>query len=85
MINLHPNKYSREFQYNPFAVKLDRCVGSFYTLNHLSNKVCVRNKTGNFSVSVFIVITEINESESLTNQMLCKFKCIFNGRKCNLH
>ena len=27
-INLHPNEYSQEFQYYPFAVKLDRCVGS---------------------------------------------------------
>ena len=29
LINLHPNEYSREFHYYPFAVKLDRCVGSF--------------------------------------------------------
>ena len=27
-INLHPNEYSHEFHYDPFAVKLDRCVGS---------------------------------------------------------
>ena len=25
LINLHPNKYSQEFQYYPFAVKLNRC------------------------------------------------------------
>ena len=24
LINLHPNKYSQEFHYYPFAVKLDR-------------------------------------------------------------
>ena len=29
LINLHPNEYSREFHYYPFAVKLDRCVASF--------------------------------------------------------
>ena len=33
LINLHPNEYSQEFQYSPFAVKLDRCVGSCNTLN----------------------------------------------------
>ena len=44
-INLHPNKYSQEFHYYPFTVKLDRCVGSCNTLNDLSNKVCVPNKT----------------------------------------
>ena len=26
LINLHPNEYSQEFHYYPFAVKLDRCV-----------------------------------------------------------
>ena len=26
VINLHPNEYSLEFHYYPFAVKLDRCV-----------------------------------------------------------
>ena len=41
LINLHSNKYSQEFHYYPFAVKLDRCVGSCNTLNGLSNKVCV--------------------------------------------
>ena len=25
-LNLHPNKYSQELYYYPFAVKLDRCV-----------------------------------------------------------
>ena len=28
LINLHPNEYSQEFHCYPFAVKLDRCVGS---------------------------------------------------------
>ena len=29
LINLHPNEYNQEFHYYPFAVKVDRCVGSF--------------------------------------------------------
>ena len=32
LINLHPNKYSRELHYYSFAVKLDRCVRSCNTL-----------------------------------------------------
>ena len=39
LINLHPNEYSQAFYCYPFAVKLDRCVGSCNTLNDLSNKV----------------------------------------------
>ena len=27
LINLHPNKYSQEFHYYPFAVKLNSCAG----------------------------------------------------------
>ena len=34
LINLHPNDYSQEFHYSPFAVKFDRCVGSCNTLNN---------------------------------------------------
>ena len=45
LLNLHPTKNSQEFHYYPFAVKLDRCVGSCNTLNDLSNKVCDPNKT----------------------------------------
>ena len=26
ILNLHPNEYSQELQYYPFAVTLDRCV-----------------------------------------------------------
>ena len=50
-INLQPNEYTQEFHYYPFAVKLDRCVGSCNTLNDLfewftlNDKVCVPNKT----------------------------------------
>ena len=33
------------FHYYPFAVKLDRCVGSCNTPNDLSNKICLPNKT----------------------------------------
>ena len=43
LINLHPNEYSQELHFYPFAVKLDKCVGS--RLKHYSNKLCVPNKT----------------------------------------
>ena len=48
LINLHSNEYSQELHYYPFAVKLDQCVGSCNTLNNLSNKSCVPNKTERF-------------------------------------
>ena len=58
-INLHPNEYSQELHYYLFAIKLDRCLGSCKTLNDLSNKVCVPNKTEDLNMHVFNMITGI--------------------------
>ena len=77
------NEYSQEFCYYPFAFKLDRCVGSCNTLKDLSNKVCVLNKTEDLNLSLFNMITGMNESKTLTKHILCECKCKFDGRKCN--
>ena len=61
LIDLHPNEYIQEFHYYPFAVKLGKCVGSCNTLNDLSSKICVPNKTEDLNLSVFNTITGINE------------------------
>ena len=53
LINLHPNQHSQEFHYPPFLVKLDRRFGSCNTLNDLSNKVCIPNKTEDLNLSIF--------------------------------
>ena len=60
LINLHPNEYTWRLRYYPFAVNLDRCVGSFNTLNDLSNKVYVPNITKDFNLNVFNMIIGIN-------------------------
>ena len=83
LINSHPNKYSQEFHYYPFVVKLDRCVGSCNTLNDLSNKVCVPNKTEDLNLSMFNMITGISESKALTKHISCQCKCRFDEKKCN--
>ena len=83
LINLHPNEYSQEFHYYPFAVKLDSCVGSCNTLNDFSNKIRVSNKTEDLNLDVFNMITGINELKTLTKRISSKCKCNFDGRKCN--
>ena len=83
LINLHPNEYSQEFHCYPFVVKLDRFVESCNTLNDLSNKVCVPNKIEDLNLSVFNMITGINESKTLTKPLSYESKCKFDGRKCN--
>ena len=83
LINLHHNKYSQEFHYYPFAVKLDRYVGSCNTLNDLSNNVCVPNKTEHLNLSVFNMITGMSGSKALTRHLSCKCKWRSDGRKFN--
>ena len=83
LINLLPNEYSQLFDYCPFAVKLDRCVGSCNTFNGLSNNVCAPNKTEDLNLSVLNIISVINESKTLTKHISCECKCKFDGRKCN--
>ena len=83
LINLHPNESSQEFPYYSFSIKLDRCVGICNTLNDLSNKVCVPNKTEDLNLSVFNMITGINESKTLTKHISCECKCKFDEKKCN--
>ena len=77
LINLHPNKYIEVFNFYPFAVKLDRCAGSCNNINDLSNKLCVTNKTEDLNLSVFNMITEINESKTLRKYISCECRCKF--------
>ena len=52
-------------------------------LNNLSIKVCIPNKTEHLHLSVFKMITGVNESKTLTKDISCKCTCKLNGRKCN--
>ena len=66
-----------------FAVKLCRCVRSCDTINDLSNKVCIPNKTKDLNLIMFNMIAGINELKTLPKHMSCKCKCKIDGRKCN--
>ena len=82
LINLHPSKYSQEIHYYQFSIKLDRSFEICNTLNDLSNKICIPNKTEDLNLSVFNMIFEINESRTLTKD-ICECKCRFDRTKCN--
>ena len=82
-INLRPNEYSQGLRYCPFAVNLDRSIESYNTLNDLSNRVCVPNKTEDLNLSAFNMITGINELKTFTKHITCKCEYNFDSRKCN--
>ena len=81
LIYLLPNEYSPEFLYYPFAVKLNRCVGNFNTLNDWSYKVCIPNKIEDLNLTMFNMITGINQLKTLAKHIWCKCKCGLNGKK----
>ena len=54
LINLQHNEHRQELHYYSLAVKLDRCIGSCNTLNDLSNKVYVPNKTEDLNIYIYI-------------------------------
>ena len=75
LINLHPNEYSQELRYYSFAVNLDRCVGSYNTLDDLSNRVYVPNETEDWNLSIFNMVTRKIGSNALTKHISCKCEC----------
>ena len=50
----------------PFMISLDRGGGSCNTLDDLSSRVCILNKTEDLKLNVFDIITEINVDASKT-------------------
>ena len=52
-------------------------------ITYLIKYVRVQNKTEDLNLSLFNMITGINESKTLTKHISCECKCKFDGRKCN--
>ena len=57
--------YDSNYYCNPFAVKLDKCIGSCNTLHD----AYVPNKTEYLNLSTFNMITGINEKKTLTKHI----------------
>ena len=74
LIKLNPNHYSKELLYYPFAIKLDKCVGSCNILHGLSNKVCFPKKTEDLNIHVFNMITGENGPKILKVKNLKNLK-----------
>ena len=81
-ISLHPNEYNQELNCYLFAGKLDRWVGSYNTINDLPKNYVFQVKQ-DLNIHVFNMITRKNQSSVLTEDVSCKCKCKFDGRKCN--
>ena len=83
LMDLNPDECNQGMCCNLLMVNLDKCNEIYNTFDDLSSRICVPNITENVNINVFDMITRINESSALTKHISCKFKCQFDGRKCN--
>ena len=79
IIDLHPV----EFNHNLFMVSPDKWNGSCNTVDDLSAKTCISNRTKDANVKVFNMITGVNEAKSLINHISCDRKRKVDSTKCN--
>ena len=84
LINLHLNEYTQGLRYYPFTVNLDRCVRSCNTLDDLSDRKYVPNKSEDLNLDALNIIGRINESKILTKNISCKCKPINVGASANI-
>ena len=74
LTDINPNEYNQELTYYSFMVNWD-CTGSYNTINDISGRICVSNKTEVVNLSVFNMIARINKSKTLTKHISRKCKC----------
>ena len=70
LIYLNPNEYNQRLSYYPFMINLDRCNGICNTINDISGRTCVSNKTEVVNLSAFNIIAR---------HILSKFKFKYDG------
>ena len=61
LIDLNIDEHKQGFCYNSFMINLGRCNGSYNTLDNSSGRIYVPNEIENPNLSVFNMITKINE------------------------
>ena len=82
LIDFNPDENSQGLRYYPFMVNLDRCHENC-KIPDLSGRTCVPNKTEDVNLSVFNLITRINESKTLAKHISCKCNCKLHCKKYN--
>ena len=83
LIDLNPDEYNQRLCYYPFMVNFDKCTWGYNTVDDPSNKIYVPHKTKDVNVSVFKMITRINELKTLAKHLSIECICKFDTRNCN--
>ena len=79
IINLNTN----EPLFYPYSIKINRCKGSYNTINDPYAKICVPDQIKNTNVKVFKLISRTNETKHIKLHKTCKCKCRLDASICN--
>ena len=59
----------------PYSIKINKCKGSFNTINYPYAKLCVPDAIKNINIKVFILMSRTNETRHIEWHKTCKCKC----------
>ena len=72
-----------DLKYYQVIISLDKCGGSYSSVDGLSTKICVLSKTKN--VNVFDMLTNTNKRKTFLKYISCDFKWKFDSTTHNLN
>ena len=76
-----------DIHYYSFTLNVDRCDGSYDTVEDLfleyCCRICIPNLTEDVDLKVFNMMKGISESKTLIKNISCEYKCEFDGTKYN--
>ena len=64
---------SVELQYYSFMVSLDKCSGSYNSINGFP-KICIPSKTNDINIKIFDMISNRNEAKTMLKNISCHWK-----------
>ena len=79
IINLNTN----EPMVYPDSIKINKCRGSFSTINDPYAKICVPEELKNTTVKVFNLMPRTNEARHIKWHKTCKCRCRLDASICN--
>ena len=72
-----------ELNYYPFMVGLDKYSESWNSVDDLSGKICVPNKTNDVNVKACDMVTNKNETTTMLKHISCDCKWKYNSTACS--
>ena len=80
---LNVNEGIGEALFYPYIVLVDKCSGSFDTLDNHMSKICIPKIIKNVNMKVYNFLMRLNETRNVLWHESCKCVCRLNSSVCN--